>query len=289
MQIVSYSARRIYDASNEYIGEAMSDVLSETGISGHLRYKDAFSIYMLDSVTSTNTVLREKAVNGASEGCVIVADEQTAGKGRLGRTFYSAAKHGAYFSLLLRPAYDSRDAVLITPAAAVAATRAIKDVFGVKAGIKWVNDLLVSGRKVCGILTEASFNSESGAIESAILGVGINITAPESGYPEEIAGTAGAITGMQSVGNNERCALIAAVLDYFWEYYQDLPERSFLEDYRALSVVTGKDIFVMSSGEKKPARALYIDDDCGLAVRYAGGDVATLRSGEVSIRVRGEE
>jgi len=265
------------------------DSLSATGIREKLRYKDAFSICVLESVTSTNTVLREEAAKGAPEGCVIAADEQTAGKGRLGRSFHSAAGSGVYFSLLLRPAYSIQDAALITSAAAVAAAHAIRDVFGILPGIRWVNDLLISDKKVCGILTETSLNIQSGAIESAVLGIGINIIAPEGGYPDEIAGVAGAITDKRDVGKNKRCALIAAVLDGFWEYYMDLPKRSFIEDYRALSVVTGKDICILSSGEKIPAFALGIDGDCGLIVRYANGDVAVLHSGEVSVRVKDRE
>ena len=283
------SAKRIISVWYECKGEVMSDSLSVTGISKYLRHKDAFSICVLESVTSTNTVLRGRAVNGASEGCVIAADEQTEGKGRLGRTFHSAAGSGVYFSLLLRPKYKIHDAALITSAAAVAAACAISDIFGVKAGIKWVNDLLIAGKKVCGILTEASFRAERGEVESAVLGIGINIAAPDGGFPEEIAGIAGAITDMLGAGSKERCALIASVLDLFWEYYLELPKRSFLCDYRALSVVTGKDIFVISSGEKKPARALRIDDDCGLVVRYANGDISTLHSGEISVRVRDRE
>ena len=286
-----------------------------------------FRVLFLEKVTSTNTALREMAAAGAPEGCVLVAEEQTAGKGRQGRQFHSPASHGVYFSLLLRPAFNTRDALLITPAAAVATALAIGEVYGVHVGIKWVNDLLVEGKKVCGILTETVIGTETGLIESAILGIGINITKPEEGYPRDIADIAAALTDSSGGGKavktlrnvttyskmqdekgvDKRCRLIAAILDNFWAYYQSITHRGianrehgdgdgtgtgddkthhFLQEYRARSIVTGRDIYIISGESKRPAKALAVDDDCCLVVEYDDGTTEALSSGEVSVRTK---
>ena len=260
------------------------DILSEAGIMAHIKTKGIFQAEVRKSVSSTNTALRELAVQGIPEGYVLAAEMQTAGKGRKGRGFHSPAGHGVYFSLLLRPEPNAGDASMITSAAAVAAARAIEDIFGIQAGIKWVNDLFVDGKKVCGILTEAVFGMESGMIENAVLGIGINVTKPPEGFPDGLEDVATTLTGGETGKNSVRCRLIAATLDHFWGFYQSLAAREFLNEYRDRSVVLGRDIFVLSGDEKKLAHALTINDDCGLVVRYEDGRTESLRSGEVSVR-----
>ena len=266
--------------------ETQGDLLTAAGIMRYLRDPGFFHAEVRKSVTSTNTVLRELAAKGAPEGYVLAAREQTAGKGRLGRGFHSPAGHGVYFSLLLRPGSKVKEPALITSAAAVAAARAIEEVVGVSVSIKWVNDLFVDGRKICGILTEASFDMESGCIESAVLGIGINITRPEEGYPEEIADVATSLTYRHSGRDNERCRLIAATLDNFREFYQNLSARGFLDEYRTRSAILGKEIYVSQHDGEKPARAVEIDDECRLVVKYDSGETAALSTGEVSVKWR---
>ena len=263
--------------------ETRGDALTAAGIEGNLRNSGVFRVEIRKTVTSTNTVLKELAAGGAPEGYVLAAEEQTAGKGRLGRGFFSPAGHGVYFSILLRPGPNTNEAALITSAAAVATARAIEGVMGVSVGVKWVNDLFIGGKKVCGILTEASFDMESGFMESAVLGIGVNVTKPEGGYPEGVGSVAAPLTDRHSGGEAERCRLIAATLDNFWEFYGDLSSRRFLDEYRERSIVLGRDIYVLKQDGKKRARALAIDDKCELIVRYENGETATLRSGEVSI------
>jgi len=263
--------------------ESSGDTLSAAGIEAYLRTGGVFRIEVRKTVESTNTVLRGAADN-LPEGFVLVAEGQTAGKGRLGRGFHSPPGHGVYFSLLLRPGAKSADAALITSAAAVAVARAIEKVFGIRAGIKWVNDLFVRGKKVCGILTEAVFGMESGMVESAVLGIGINITSPGSGFPEGVRDVAAALTDRREGKDLERCRLIAAALDNFWEYYQNLAGREFLDEYRARSIVLGQDVIVLSGDSAKPARALAIDGNCGLTVGFENGETVTLNSGEVRIK-----
>ena len=265
--------------------ERRSDAISKAGIAAHLKSEGVFYIDVRKTVTSTNTILRELAAGGAQEWYVVVAEEQTAGKGRMGRSFHSPAGHGIYFSLLLHPGQKSIDATLITSAAAVATARAIEEVIGVSVGIKWVNDLFVGDKKVCGILTEATFDMESGLIESAVLGIGVNVTKPKSGYPDGVENVATAVTSRQSGGDSERCRLIAATLESFRELYQNLSARQFLKEYRTRSILLGKDIYVVTHDGNRPARVLDIDDDCRLVVEYENGEVAALNSGEVSTRV----
>ena len=270
--------------NNGYRLESSGDVLSESGISRLVKDSSVFFIEVQKTVTSTNTVLREQAAIGAPEGLVLAAEEQTAGKGRQGRSFYSPAGHGVYFSLLLRPGSKTGDAALITSAAAVAAARAIEAVLGVRVGIKWVNDLYVEDKKVCGILTEATFGMECWVVETAVVGFGINITKPENGYPEALESIAAALTDRSAGENSERCRLIAATLDNFWEFYQNLPARTFLNEYRSRSIILGKDIYVLSDGAQRSAYACAIDNECRLVVQYENGETATLGSGEVSVK-----
>jgi len=265
--------------------ERDGDILSTAGIAAHVKTQGVFEVEVRKSVTSTNMLVREMAAQGAPEGLVLAAEEQTAGKGRQGKAFHSPMGHGVYFSLLLRPGSKTSEAPLITSAAAVAAAEAIESVMAVRVGIKWVNDLFMSDMKVCGILTEAVFGMESGVVESAVLGIGINLTRPDDGFPEELADVATALTDRSTGKDGERCRLIAEILDNFWGYYQNLGKREFLDEYRARSIVLGKNVNVHSFGAITPAEVLEIDNDCGLVVRYENGEEATLSSGDVSIKL----
>ena len=257
-------------------------ILTKEGIEANLQNPDIFQIDVRKSVTSTNTILREAAVSGLPQGYVIAAETQTAGKGRQGRSFYSPPGHGVYFSVLLRFVETSANASLITCAAAVAAAQAIEDIFDKKVGIKWVNDLFLDGKKVCGILTEANINMEDGTVESAVLGIGINVTKPPKGYPKEIENVATSLIDHHT-NDNPRCRLIAKTLDYFWEYYLNLSALEFLEQYRSRSILIGRDVYVMLPNEKKLANVITIDEKCRLVVRYETGEIAALDSGEVRV------
>jgi BirA family biotin operon repressor/biotin-[acetyl-CoA-carboxylase] ligase len=258
--------------------------LSETNISGHIKTIDVYTVDVRRSLTSTNTFLLKMAAEGAHEGFVLIAEEQTYGRGRQGKAFYSPAGYGVYFSVLLRPGQKIGDPSLITSASAVATAQAIEEVTGIKVGIKWVNDLFYNQKKVCGILTEATFDMESGSVGSVVLGIGINVIRPENGFQGALKEIATALLDNTEENEDIRCRLIAATLDNFWKYYQNLSGREFLEEYRKRSIVLGRDIYVLSAGERKPAHALAIDDECRLIVRYENGETATLNSGEVSIK-----
>ena len=261
-----------------------SDILSAQGVEKYLNDSSRnLDIAVISETSSTNTYLRERAENGAKDGTVVIANRQTGGRGRLGRSFYSPSDTGIYLSILLRPDNKTpQDAVKLTTLAAVAACEAIESVGDKTASVKWVNDVFVDGKKVSGILTEASFGLETGLLDYAVLGIGFNAYAPEGGFPEDIASVAGAIyDSRQSDGKNR---LAAAFLNRFMQYYSDKDLGNYADEYRKRSFVIGKDILVISSDGQRKAEAVSIDDSCRLLVRYGDGSTELLSSGEISIR-----
>lgn len=259
----------------------LSETLLQKGLPAALRPE------VRECVTSTNVLVKERAMAGEPEGLLLLAAEQTAGHGRFDRRFYSPAGTGAYVSLLLRPAFSPELALRITAAAAVAAAEAIEELTGKRAGIKWVNDVLIGGRKVCGILTEAAFDSTGTRLDYAVLGIGLNVAVPEGGFPPEIAGIAGAVFDRPETGDRER--LVAQVLSRFWAYYTALPTDTFMARYSQKSVMPGRRITVRLPDGDRPARALAVEPDGGLRVRYASGEETVLHSGEVSTTLLREE
>ena len=153
---------------------------------------ESYNVRVLDCAVSTNSLLWKQATQGEKEGAVIIAKRQTGGKGRLGRSFCSD-EGGLYMSLLLKPQLCPEDTALITPLAALSVAEALGDLFGIQADIKWVNDIYVNGKKVCGILTEASINPVQVKTDFVVVGVGLNVYAPCGGFPEEIKSIAGAL------------------------------------------------------------------------------------------------
>ena len=257
------------------------DILSAQGVRKHLN--QAFQLTNTPSVSSTNTVLRSLAEQGAPEGTVVIAGEQTNGRGRSGRAFYSPAGSGIYLSLLLRPVNaDPRQTVTLTAAAAVALCQAMEVLSGKAPQIKWVNDIFLNGRKVSGILTEAAFGLESGAPEYVVVGVGVNAYAPEGGFPPELKGIAGALWDKPVPDGKNKLA--AEFLNRFWLLYAAGDPSAYLPDYRRRSLVVGKDITVILGGRETSAHALGIDENCRLLVRYESGETAALSYGEVRIR-----
>ena len=201
----------------------------------------------------------------------------------MGRAFYSPGGSGIYLSLLLRPVNaDPRQTVTLTAAAAVALCQAIEAVSEKSPQIKWVNDIFLNGRKICGILSEAAFGLESGAPEYVVVGVGINAYTPEGGFPPELAEIAGALWERPVPGGKNRLA--AEFVNHFWKLYTAGDPAAFLEDYRRRSLVVGKDITVIAGGKETPAHALGIDENCRLLVRYKSAETAALSYGEVRIK-----
>lgn len=261
-----------------YMLHAGSNMLSKEGIELYLR-SDA-PLYFYRSTDSTNRRASALALEGACHGTCVVSAHQSAGRGRLGRSFYSPEKQGIYLSVILKPTFDISKAVLITAAASVAVSRAIQAVCGVRPQIKWVNDLYLDGKKICGILTEAITDFESGQITNIVAGIGINCSCED--FPEELRDIAGGIPGSYS-----KNALAAEVVNQLLDVASNIEAREFIDEYRQASMVIGKDVNVIKTG-KEPAAAFAedIDNNGALIVRYADGRREALTTGEVSIRLR---
>lgn len=275
------------DAANNrgYRLMADSDVLSAEGIRLHLteHYSDR-EIVICKCVDSTNMEVKRRALEGAAEGLVVLAEEQTAGRGRRGRSFFSPSGSGIYMSVLFRPTPEkSHDVVLITTAASVAVCRAIRRVLGVEPEIKWVNDVYLGDRKICGILTEAVSDFESGRIDTVVVGIGINYHVPEVGFPEELKETAGTVCPEN--GGIPRNTLAASVIQELYELYEGLSDKTYMEDYRRWSNVLGKEVRFTSGTEWEYGMAVDIDDNGGLIVEQKDGKRQILRTGEITLRL----
>jgi len=281
-----------------------SDILSVEGILPYVtRSNMADRIHVFKTIPSTNLTTKKMALDGAPFGTVVVAEEQTKGRGRMGRSFHSPPLGGIYMSFILEPRFDMTKSVLITTAASVAVCKAIEEVTGIYCQIKWVNDIYIGEKKICGILTEAVSNFENGHIEHIVLGIGINYSTNTSDFPEELQKTAGSLFGDKDTSSNDdytkelnsgitRNRLIAEIINQVLDVNENLVSRGFIPEYKRRSLVLGKEILIIPPGAKgernfaegTSASALDIDQDGGLVVRYQDGSIDTLNSGEISIR-----
>ena len=261
-----------------------TDVLSVQGTAKYLDVECPVRLEVFRCINSTNLALRERTQE--EEGLVLAAMEQTNGLGRLGRSFMSPANTGIYFSILLKPQIANQEVTLLTTIAAVAVCEAIEKYTDKKPQIKWVNDIFIDSHKVCGILTEAALDLESGRLDYAVLGLGFNGVAPAEGWPAELQSVAGALfDGDPAPG--ARAALAVAFLNEFWPLYRTGPRSGYLDEYRSRLALTGQRVLVTPrSGTPRPAAVLGIDDECRLVVRYDGESrPAALTSGEAGVRL----
>ena len=231
------------------------------------------TVHLYKTVPSTNLVAKDYAEQGEEEG-VFIAEKQTAGRGRLGRSFYSPEGTGLYVSFLLRPLLSPEDIYKLTTTAAVAVCETLELFSGREASIKWVNDVLIADKKVCGILVEGSFDENK--LKYAVIGIGINLFMPKEGFPEEIIEKAGVVFKTYKDCKEELCA------DLITRLYRLLGEDCY-ERYVMRSVVQGKEIVVVKDGKKKEAIVLGLDDRCRLLIRYKKGGMEVLESGEIAI------
>ena len=248
-----------------------------------LPHAENVNIQTVYEIGSTNDELKLQAIGGEKEIKLLIAEYQTKGKGRKGRSFFSPASSGCYMSFLIRPPYSAEECTLLTTAAAAATAKAIESVIGIKADIKWVNDIYIERKKVAGILTEAAFKKDGLGIDYAIVGIGININPPESGFPYEIADIASYLTDNNDADMKNH--LIAEVTNNFIYYYQNLPEREFIEEYKSRLFFLGEEITVIQPDETYLATAIDIDPMCHLIVKTSDGQIKTLFGGEISIKL----
>jgi len=253
-----------------------------------VKVKPTFSIVRVDETDSTNRMARALAESGACDGTVVVAERQTAGRGRLGRSWLSQGDFGLWFSVLLRPQFEPNLGGLLGIGAAVAVVRAVDKLTGVRADLKWPNDVLIGGRKVCGVLAEAS--TADGCLEWAVVGVGINLLAPEGGFPPELSPVATSLAehvGSDAVINRER--LLTAVLDELSDCIS-LLERGSLgaraladEAERLMRAMMGCRVTVKAASGQYEAVAARLDDEGGLVALLDSGESIRVTSADVSI------
>lgn len=259
-----------------------SEELSPQGI--YALYENCpYEIEVIKQVSSTNSVVKSYAQQGKSENYVLFSQSQTEGRGRLGRRFESPDKTGLYMSLLLRPKMSAKDALFITTSAAVAVARAIDSLSenSENSKIKWVNDIYLNDLKVCGILTEASMDFESGGLEYAVLGIGVNVYHSEV-FDSELKGIAGGI--FKSEVKNARNRLACGILKEFEFCLKEENRTEVLAEYKKRSYLDGKSVNVISPKESYPADVVGIDDEARLIVKTKDGEIKTISSGEVSVR-----
>lgn len=259
--------------AGELSAERISALLERPGV----------RVTVLDCVDSTNSEAKRRAAAGVCGTELIAAVRQTAGRGRMGRSFYSPADTGLYMSLLLPCPEGFERAVYSTTAAAAAVVRAIERLTPLRPMIKWVNDIYLDGRKICGILTEAVTDSVTGALSGVVVGVGVNLKT--SCFPPELEHIASSL----GEAAPDRCALAAAITDELLAITDALPDRSFLEFYRSRSLVIGRRITYTANGAAHGALAVGIDGQGGLIVRTDSGEKITLSSGEISLRLAADE
>lgn len=235
------------------------------------------SVFYYPSIDSTNNEAKRLIAQGNNDNLLVVAEEQTAGRGRQGKSFYSPALTGIYFSVVTHPMAELQNAVTSTTVAAVAVCRAIEKLTDRKPKIKWVNDVYLDDKKICGILTEAVTDFESQTVTSVIVGIGMNINTVS--FPKEVE-NAGAI------GENIRRAdLICAVVNELIRISNGSWEEV-ISYYRSHSMLIGESINFIQNGKVTPATVLSIDEQGGLVLKTENAEQITLRSGEISIRKR---
>ncbi|MBO4693072.1 MAG: biotin--[acetyl-CoA-carboxylase] ligase [Clostridia bacterium] len=234
-----------------------------------------------EKTDSTNEDAKKLAEAGAEEFTVVLAKKQTGGKGRLGRSFFSP-EGGLYFSVILRPELPASACLKITTAAAVSMAKAIMRTTNCPAKIKWVNDIYISSKKVCGILTEGAFDAENGRLKYAVLGIGVNVGTPKGGFPEELEDKAGALFDTSAPPSLVYFSLVNEFLSGFREYYKNVDEMPHIEEYRKYSLLDGKIVSYKKDGKTHTAEVCGIGDNAELIVKDKKGE-RPLLSGEVTI------
>jgi len=257
------------------------NILSISGMLPYLSDKSACDkIVIHDCLESTNVTAKDMAMSGAGHGLIVIADSQTAGRGRYGRSFFSPPGHGIYMSLLLKKAPQDLCGVqtLITAFAAVSVCQAIEATTRKSPQIKWVNDILLDEKKICGILCE---NLE--ALKCIIVGIGVNFTTPKTGYPEEIAQSTGSVF-RENEPDITRNRLAAEIINRLFDTVYKCDKQATLAEYKKRLIMLGKKVTVTEMHESYKATVIDINDTGGLIVKKETGELKILISGEISMK-----
>ncbi len=240
------------------------------------------NITIFDELDSTNNYLKKLGSQGEKENQLVISLSQTGGRGRMGRSFYSPNGTGIYFSLLVFPKFSAEKSLFLTVMAAVSVAETVMKYNKNDVKIKWVNDIYIDGKKVCGILTEGAVNSNK-KLDYAVVGVGINVVAPKNGFPDYIKDIATAIFP-GNTGEYIKEKIVADVVNRFFSMYNG-DDRDFIKRYKEYSYLTGKEINIISGDKTRPATVIDITDDCHLLVRNENGEIEEISSGDVSVRL----
>lgn len=260
-----------------------ADLLTEEDIRKYLHTKYLGNILIVKEIMdSTNDYCRNLLQQGTIRGTVVVSNEQVAGRGRQGKRFYSPGGCGLYFSVIVNQDFQLQDASVLTACAAVATSRAIDKLYHTHTQIKWVNDVYLNGKKICGILTEGELSLESVTMSYAIVGIGINVRNTEETMPQGLRSTVSSIEEEVSDCHVQRCALLAAILYEMEQLISEMTERRFLAEYRQRSCLIGKRVeWVETNGTVKKVAVMDITDDCALVTQDTFGNVETHYGGTI--------
>lgn len=241
-------------------------------------------VVCLDVTDSTNNECKRLAAQGADSGLVVIAGEQTGGKGRRGRSFQSLPGKGLYLSVLLRPQVSLREVQQLTAWCAVAVCRAVEGLTSLPCGIKWVNDPLLEGKKLCGILCELGLDDD-GRLDYVVAGMGINVSQTEADFGPELSQTATSL-GQHMASPPRRSDVAAALIGELNALWEGFPARRefYLEEYRRRCVTTGREVTLLKGDGARRAFAERINGDFTLHVRLPDGSGEDIFSGEVSVR-----
>lgn len=262
-----------------------NDLLSAEGIKIFLnpKYNENY-IRVYKTIDSTNQEAKKILMDDdIPHGTVLLSEEQTAGRGRFQRKFFSPSNKGIYMSVILRPNIELSKAIHITTSAAVSVCRAIENLTNKRPKIKWVNDIFLDEKKICGILTEATGNFESGRVENVVVGIGINFKTKEADFPDDIKDVAGSIFEGEEP-NITRNQLVAEILNELLYMCDNLEDKSIMQEYKVLSFVLGKKVSFLKNNRLNKAKAVDISDEGALVVQYENGDLDYLNSGEISVK-----
>lgn len=276
IEAVRNKGYKIVAAPKALSANAIKTALNRVGIT-------KYNVVYEDEIDSTNTRAKIMAEEGSPDRTLVVADMQKAGKGRKGRSFESLKGQGVFMTLMLRPDILPKNASMLTIIAATAVRMAVHEVYGIDFGIKWPNDIIYDGRKVCGILTE--MNTEMDSINYVVVGIGININ--NESFSEELSKVATSIKMITGKVQDNRDVLIAKVIKYFEKYYEVFLTKENLsiirDDYDPYLVNAGKMVSVIGFKETFEAKAIGIDDYGELIIERDGVRDKVV-SGEVSVR-----
>ena len=264
-----------------------ADKLSLSEIQKNLseKYRN-IHIYLYDQIDSTNRAAKEISDDSTLNGTTLIANTQSAGRGRLGRSFVSPAGSGLYMSIILQRDIPREKTVNITTMTAVAVCHAIEKLTGKDTQIKWVNDILIGGKKVCGILTEAQMDIDIQRINRIVIGIGLNISTRADEFPEELRETAGSLyeNGVSPVSRNR---FAAEILNEVLDGADKIATGEYMEEYKKKCFTEGKLESFEMDGRRYEGMAAAVGDNCELIVRQDSGEEISVGFGEVSVKTAG--